>query len=431
MAVAEKVSFEGLIKEAPSYSQKEAKEFADTYCVSSIFGISISAFAALVCKGTIPSFAKVPEELLYDVQLASFKKAFAIRPEVIRDMPAGIIEVLINEDCNFISKAYSSSYSRGTYNDRWIGDQVLHLIPREEFASEDVEFIQEDLLKRLEQNSQHYKVELTKVPTFLITDEMYILWMGIYGENLQYVPEDRRTLEICKAAVNKSGAALLYVPEEFRKDFYMDAVRSGKGLSSIPELDITESMCAIAVETNVKEFRYVPEELKSYLLCLQAIDKDAELIKEVPTKHIDQEMITRLIISILHGRWEHDFCLNDVASYMSERGQKEPVLTTVFDNFFNTQEESIERKEQMRELSKEIVKREPTLYFRLLDFSGENDENQGHFRFNAGNWRKYFENSVRFEHAIIAAQNDITVVSGFKADLQERIWKHYLQTMNK
>ena len=65
--------------------------------------------------------------------------------------------------------------------------------------------------------------------------------MTKHGYALEYVPEDKRSPEICLAAVKQDGHALAFVPEDKRS----------------PEI------CLAAVTQNEYALCYVPDHLKS------------------------------------------------------------------------------------------------------------------------------------------------------------------------
>jgi len=286
-----------------------------------------------------------------------------------------------------------------------------------------VENLQEKLTEAAEKgNSGHF----FGVDEKYITDELYELMLEKSPTGLESIPEHRKTEQMCDIAVKKDGRAIKSVPKQWQQVFYIDVVKSGKGLYEIPEEDRTDRLCTLAVEKEASQFEYVPEDKRTYALSLAAIDKNCEMIEFVPSELVDEEMIIRLIVSIFRKTWENDFALCRVYDHKREKGQTEPVLTTVFDKYFG-EVKGHQRTIGLRGLMHEVISREGKLYFALMDFSGENDKNDGFSRFNSGEWKQYFHSTVIFDHAVTAARADIETVTGFKQDVQAKVWTEFLK----
>ena len=72
------------------------------------------------------------------------------------------------------------------------------------------------------------------------------------GMALGQLPDERRTAEVCKAAVQQNGRALQYVPEERR----------------------TAELCKVAVKQNGEALQYVPEERRTAEVCQAAVQQN-------------------------------------------------------------------------------------------------------------------------------------------------------------
>jgi len=412
-------TFEMFLKASPDYGS-ETRDFAECH-LQAEWGISVSAFVALRKKGTLPHFKKDTPKNVVD---ACYINAFNENAGVFTSMPKDLIPKILKNPLN-VGKIVRYSPSNGSYSTRdpWKGAAMIKLIDEDFISPAIVKDIQEKLEVEAK-NGSHYFFD---VPERYVTNTLYKLFLEKSPTSLESIPQNRITEEMCDIAVKKDGRALKSVPQEWKSKFYTDVAKSGKGLNTIPEEDRTERICALAVETEAREFQYVPEDKRSYALCLQAIDNNAEMAEFVPLENFDQEMIVRLIISIFRNNWENSYYLNDIASWRKEEGQKEPLLSTIFNHFFNEQEDTYKRAEELREIMHEVISREGKLYFAAMNFSGENDVNTGHSRFTSGDWKKFFKDSVRFEHAITAARADIETITGFKQDVQEKVWKEFLQ----
>jgi hypothetical protein len=80
------------------------------------------------------------------------------------------------------------------------------------------------------------------------------------GWELEYVPSEYKTYELCKAAVKSDGWALEYVPKHLR----------------------TYELCLAAVRQYGKVLQYVPEELRTVEMCQEAISENLEAKEFAP-----------------------------------------------------------------------------------------------------------------------------------------------------
>lgn len=227
-------------------------------------------------------------------------------------------------------------------------------------------------------------------------------------------------MEICEMAVKQSGQNLKHVPQELRAKFYRDVVKTGSGLDGIPEEDRTDALCTIAVENNAMQLNFVPEDKKSYALCLTAIDSNTEAIEFVPVDKLDEEMMVRFLTSLFSGNYKNDYNMTDEYRARSSQGKK-ALLQEAFDNYFGEELKSCEKQKKLGELINTVIERDAQMYFKVRNFAGlgrEYDNRQFH---------KFFQGTLTFEHAVIAAQKDISVVGGFSQNVQERVWRFYIQ----
>ena len=112
---------------------------------------------------------------------------------------------------------------------------------------------------------------LEKVPDELITPELCKLAIEEDGSAIEYVPNELITPELCRIAVEESMYALKYVPDEFK----------------------TPELCKFAVEKDGRALYYVPDELKTLELCKLAVKKNSFMLKYVPVhlkRQVKQEL---------------------------------------------------------------------------------------------------------------------------------------------
>jgi len=104
--------------------------------------------------------------------------------------------------------------------------------------------------------------------------------------DLEDVPHECTTAELCFAAVQENGEALQYVPEPLKTpELCLVAVRDyAMALEYVPEKLKTSELCLVAVLDTGKALRFVPEALKTPELCLLAVQNDGDALQFVPEK---------------------------------------------------------------------------------------------------------------------------------------------------
>jgi tetratricopeptide (TPR) repeat protein len=103
---------------------------------------------------------------------------------------------------------------------------------------------------------------LQYIPEEKITLELYQMAIELNGEALHFVPKDKRTFDLCYIAVKQNGQALEYVPEDQR----------------------TPELCRLAIEQYGQALGYIPKEHRTLELCRVAIQQDGQALYDVPTK---------------------------------------------------------------------------------------------------------------------------------------------------
>ena len=111
---------------------------------------------------------------------------------------------------------------------------------------------------------------------------------------LDYVPEEQRTLELCKLAVTQNGDALEFVPKELRTlDICKLAVHDYvDALNDVPFETFTHDeqleLCKLAVTQKGNSLGYVPKELRTLEICKLAVTKNEYALVYVPKKFKEQ-----------------------------------------------------------------------------------------------------------------------------------------------
>lgn len=112
---------------------------------------------------------------------------------------------------------------------------------------------------------------------------------GIYDNPLLYnplvaLPDERRTAEVCRFAVQKSAFSIQFVPEAFKTpELCLAAVsRRGETLNYVPEEVKTYELCQAAIRNNGQALGFVPETLRTPELCMEAVRNRGWALESVP-----------------------------------------------------------------------------------------------------------------------------------------------------
>ena len=114
---------------------------------------------------------------------------------------------------------------------------------------------------------------------------------GIYDNPLLYnplatLPDERRTAEVCRLAVQKSAFSIQFVPEALKTpELCLAAVsRRGETLNYVPEEKKTLELCQAAIRSNGQALAFVPGALRTPELCMEAVCNRGWALEDVPEK---------------------------------------------------------------------------------------------------------------------------------------------------
>jgi hypothetical protein len=146
------------------------------------------------------------------------------------------------------------------------------------------------------------RISFQDIPTDKRTPEICLAAVNHYGIALQYVPEKMRTAEICLAAVNHYGIALQYVPEDKRSpEICLAAVsRSGEAIIHVPEDKRSPEICLAAVSRSWEAIIYIPEDKRSPQICLAAVRESGGAIIYIPKHERSPEICFTALISNIY-----------------------------------------------------------------------------------------------------------------------------------
>lgn len=121
---------------------------------------------------------------------------------------------------------------------------------------------------------------------FDIPESVYLQSVQEPGFSLETIPENRRSLPICIAAVKNHGYEIPSVPKMHRThEMYLVAVqRDGENLAFVPHDHLTPSICLAAVQQNGRALYYIPENQRDATICLAAVKRNGYALQHVPWK---------------------------------------------------------------------------------------------------------------------------------------------------
>ena len=401
------------LEKCPEYGS-DTTEFLRRYANSEEWGISPSAMAALVKKGVVPSFKKVPAKMQDEIEVAVFK--YALKKDILNigKLPQHLRH-LITED--HAIKSFNNYESSGYRSSSWTGDKFIHLIPKKAMTKHAVKELQKILTSRVQNDSRRDGgFNVSKIPQEYMTKELYELAVKFSSYNLEHVPAEFKTKELCKMAIEKDGNALKHVPADMRTEFYISVVKSGAGLDEIPMEDRTDKLCVLAVETNAKQFEHVPDDKKSYSLCLAALDQDAEMFRFIPHGMVDDEITIRFVIAVLNKKYSNDWYIND----KMREGEKMSLLDQVFAFICPDELTKGQKRDAKEKLFTEVITRDPKAFGRLVYLSDERDVR----------W-KPFHNSISVDLCMIAFIGDEKNIECIPTEYNKAVWKAYMLTRHK
>ena len=116
------------------------------------------------------------------------------------------------------------------------------------------------------------------------------------GTHLKNFKAEHITYNMCLAAVQSYGEALLYVPKDFRTmEIYEEACKHGGHLYRVPQECRTSTMCKNAVSYYGFDITSVPQEFMSADLCLTAVISMPEAFQCIPAEYITPEFCYKVI----------------------------------------------------------------------------------------------------------------------------------------
>ena len=129
---------------------------------------------------------------------------------------------------------------------------------------------------------------------------------GIKSKNgyilLSSLPKEERTYEICYETIKLSKMELKYVPNNYKTNDLIKLMKHFNGvIKFIPYKLKTYEMCLDAVERNEHDLQYVPRKFKTKELCINAVKYSKYALRYVPKKILTKEYFEILNINYEEG----------------------------------------------------------------------------------------------------------------------------------
>lgn len=313
-------TFDMVLKGAPDYGS-ETKEYAH-WALPVEWGISDSAFVALVKKGTLPNLKKVTDP---NIIASVWLKVLACDVSAIKDQsfPSYVIDLISEIQAIKIAQ-----------------EGLIQYLPEDKIT----EIVLQTYQNRFDGN-------LTTVPEQYLTYEMCKRSVEKNSSQIANVPEDFMSEELCEIAIESSGDRIKLLPEAYKAKFYVMTAKKGYGFEGIPEADRTDKLCAIAVEARGENLEFVPQDKKSYSIVLSAVDKNAGAYAFIPEDLEDDD---------------HEVKIRTLITYFSERHayKAEDVIEEMLKKFNYASDRA--------ELVVEVMKRRPDLFGQVAECANRN-----------------------------------------------------------
>lgn len=142
---------------------------------------------------------------------------------------------------------------------------------------------------------------IEEFPEEHISYDLYLNAVSRSGYILQKTPARFLTHELCLAAVKSTGHQVKYVPKEILdEEICLAALQNLKHLGfgilgDIPVSLRTYQVCLAAVQADAGSFKFVPEEHKSYELCLAATKQHSFGLSGIPKEFFTEELCLALV----------------------------------------------------------------------------------------------------------------------------------------
>jgi uncharacterized protein YkvS len=131
----------------------------------------------------------------------------------------------------------------------------------------------------------HSGIRNIHIPDKYNNQPFYDRLVAFWPSNIQYVPPEFRTYDICKAAVKSESRLFKFVPPDLKTyEIYalkIDYEFYKQDIYNIPTDIKNIDFYNVLINLDIKFFKCVPDEFKNYSMCKNAIDEDLDNFRYV------------------------------------------------------------------------------------------------------------------------------------------------------
>lgn len=136
--------------------------------------------------------------------------------------------------------------------------------------------------------------DLQYVPDEYITPEVCIAAVKHNAKNIQHVPKHIRTSEMCIEAIKQDPRAIIYYISDTTKEMWIEAVsRLGELLENTPSKYKSKELCEVAVKNDPLALKWVDIH-QTQEMCDSAVSRDSQAIVYAKDKFKTQAMCDNL-----------------------------------------------------------------------------------------------------------------------------------------
>jgi hypothetical protein len=132
--------------------------------------------------------------------------------------------------------------------------------------------------------------------TFVQTSESVLQSVSLWGPSIGYVRNELITYDLCKLAIESHKNSICSIkPETLSIEEYsalcnQSIKADGGNLDIIPKDMQTQELCDAAIQSRCWAIRYCLDTFKTYENCFSAVKQNGEVLEHVPRDRIDTEM---------------------------------------------------------------------------------------------------------------------------------------------
>lgn len=136
---------------------------------------------------------------------------------------------------------------------------------------------------------------ITHFPERLLTEEVLLpIVRDTGGRAFAFIPQEKRTMALCREAVRLERWNFSLVPQELRtEELCLEAVKDcPENVREIPPRLMSADFCERLMEANPAAIKEIPGKYLSWKVCYKAVSRDKELIRYIPVEKTSKAFLT-------------------------------------------------------------------------------------------------------------------------------------------